>query len=234
MSKRKERNVDNYSVVGAQATTYKTGGSLDDDVTADIYGSLSNSGHDFSRVRVAENAAVTDSIKARVAEDAKKYKQYGKEGARKKFFDCNQSVEEITKSMGHKLNGAANAQIEYMRSHWIKLDSMEQAKELADSGVLVVAGTYNKKGHGHVMAIVPGSGDKRGVPYGYERIFPNIAGGSNKYKEEDGIPKETVGHPYSEGGRTIRDAVKPTKEDLDAIEYFTPVEIDAAGNQPSE
>ncbi len=155
------------------------------------------------------------------------YQQIAKDAARKYFYDCGLSVREVAKNMGHGLpehhlgNGIpemqANDLIGYMRNHWEKVGDMQTAKELADQGLLVIAGLPKEGKSGHVAAIVPGEGDTReGVTY------PNVAGGSTKYHEGNPLPKEQVGQPYSEGGRTVRDSFGIDKKTLDGIEYFTP------------
>jgi hypothetical protein len=137
-------------------------------------------------------------------------KSIAAEAARNNFKNCSGSVREAAQKLGIELRGSqANDQVKFMEKNWNSV-GMEEAKQLAERGNFVVAG-LEKSGHGHIAVVVDGDGViKEG------RVWPNIAGGSLGNKEAI----EKPGHPYSEGGNTIRDAWGKASRNM--VKFYTP------------
>jgi hypothetical protein len=55
----------------------------------------------------------------------------------------------------------ANALCDHLDDNWLEVD-LARAYELAQQGVVVVGGTYNEGGHGHVIVVFPGTKKSRG------------------------------------------------------------------------
>lgn len=99
ISKRKERSMDNYSVGSTQATTYKTDGSLNDDVTSDISDSFRNSGHDFA-----------ECLPLNIGEFSEKPSQaYSIQEAIRRFLETNGNLPNLVNSPLSKILSRASS-----------------------------------------------------------------------------------------------------------------------------
>lgn len=163
--------------------------------------------------RPEANHEPSTSHSREAASKADRIKQVAIQAAKNHRRNCSGSVRETALNLGIDLSiktvgPQANHQVDYMEKNWRKV-SMEEAKELADRGVFVVAGRKDRP-HGHVTIVVKGSGVTRPDPVtGKSRVWPNIAGGSLG-----------SGSGYSEGNKTILNAW--FRRQLNEIKYYTP------------
>ncbi len=148
-----------------------------------------------------------------LAQRAERLKQVAIQAARNNRRNCSGSVREAAKKLGIDLSvqtagPQANNQVDYMEKNWRKV-SAQEAKELAEQGVFVVAGRKNYP-HGHVAVVVTGRGAIKPNPVtGENRVWPNIAGGSLGGARS-----------YSEGNKTVYDVWG--RSQLSQVRYYTP------------
>ncbi|HEY9600273.1 MAG TPA: hypothetical protein V6C85_01590 [Allocoleopsis sp.] len=160
-----------------------------------------------------DNHEPSTSYSSESTSKADQIKQVAIKAAKNNRRNCSGSVREAALNLGIDLSvktagSQANNQVDYMEKNWRKV-SMEEAKELADRGIFVVAGRKDWP-HGHVTIVVKGLGVNRPDPVtGKPRVWPNIAGGSLG-----------SGSGYSEGNKTILNAW--FRRQLNEVRYYTP------------
>ena len=130
-------------------------------------------------------------------------------------YNCSGFVRDVAAGIGVKIVGEnADAQLDFMDRHWVRIKTALEATVLASRGFLVVAGVkssdYNPpRKHGHVVIVRPvskkGAVDSSDLDRGK---YPRVWGGD-------------IGRKYmSQGELSIGNMLR--KEVRDTVRYYAP------------